>query len=36
MITISMYEVFWENESKAMWAYAQSEQYHTIVEARDS
>ena len=29
-----MVEAFWEAQSKAMRAYAQSGQYHTIVESR--
>ena len=29
-------EAFWEAQSKAMRAYAQSGQYHTTVESRNS
>ena len=31
--SVHWYEVFWEVQSKAMSAYAQSGQYHTIVES---
>ena len=30
------YEAFWKVQSKATRAYAQSEQYRTIMESRDS
>ena len=30
------YEAFWGNQKQAMRAYAQSGQYHTIVEIRGS
>ena len=30
------YETSWEAQNKAMRAYTQSEQYHIIVESRDS
>ena len=34
-IHLHWYEGFWEAQNKAMRAYAQSEQYHTILESRD-